>query len=360
MKQDRRGSRGGRVGLALGLALWVLTPLALAAHLYMRSNDVQVVDREQVWTVPEPSQQEIKARVGLALTWATPPVAVAPAWDGIVQGVRASAGTRLVSGDVFVKVQGVDRILATTPEPFIRSLSLGMRGADVESLNQLLRTRNLSHGTGDVFSRSTQNGVRGLAESLGAGSDVRIFDPSWVIFLPRDQTVKELSINVGAPAPGAGTPLLVPAEELASAKIIDAGIAESLAQGDDLPLPPADSLPEGTDVLVSGEPLRLNDERNAVDAGSLAALNSVLAPGGKAAVIESRSSNGATGWSVPSVALYIDRAGLSCILVKRDGEIVGLGAAVASVQGSRSVVQAPLRSTDKIGMDPTIDPMSCS
>lgn len=170
-------------------------------------------------------------RISVQITWTEGTPLRAPSWSGVVTEVSAAPGDVLRTGSPILEVSGVGRIAAATAAPFYRRLESGNTGKDVADLNAMLTTLGLiqtgAHGDTDTFTSATAAGVRKLAESLGATGQV--FDPAWVVWLPREEyELGRLAAVVGAPAPAPGAELAQEKGTIAAAAVAAANSVDSL------------------------------------------------------------------------------------------------------------------------------------
>ncbi|UJP09309.1 hypothetical protein L2X99_12810 [Microbacterium sp. KUDC0406] len=346
--------------ISIAVVLWIVVPALASTYLIYLANSAKVVEERQVWASPERSDSVVREQLGLSLTWSPPPAIVAPAWDGVVQAVYVKVGDVISSGSSLTKIQGVDRIAYGSREPFTRPLEVGMEGADVAELNSLLESRGLRHASAARFTWETRIGVREFAKSIGAGESVAVFDPSWLVYLPRSVTVNELALVVGAPAPAAGQHLVEPKAEVSSAAVVDVETAKGLLQSEEGTTIAVVPVPEGAEVELAGEPLTLDDKRTAIASASLKTVQSHVSNEAKATIIDTIAKSPTNLWVLPSTSVYVDSQGTTCVTVKRDSRVSGLRVDIRGVQQTSTSVAADFEDGDLFALDPRGIATTCS
>lgn len=360
-KNARRRSRTWRtVFVVVAAVIWLVVPLGAAGYLLVKSSQVELPTAHQVWESVQAAPSSLEEQIGVSLSWAEPADIIAPAWSGVVQTIGFKPGQQLVSGATVAKIGGIERIAFTSPEPFIRALSVDDKGADVVQLNQLLASRGFDHGPDDYFNWETRIGVMQLAKSLGAGKNITAFDPAWVVYLASPVSIEKIDLVVGAPAPSEGTAIATGFPTLSSANLTTFAAAKSLLADDkSTAVPPSLDVSADSKVLLGDQELVLTEDRSAIAADSLPAVEAMVGRGSRATVVKTVSP-GIEGWSVPSVSVYIDSKGASCVLVKTKGIIRARQVALVSTQDQTAIVTGQLAAGDEIGMDPSLDPRPCS
>lgn len=356
-RTHRHGWRAGVVVLVS--AIWAIVPIGTAAYLLHQSSLVELPSEQQVWEPIRPAPSSVEEQSGLALTWSPPADIIAPAWSGIVQSVGIETGGALDSGVTVAKIGGIQRLAYASAEPFSRSLSVDDRGTDVADLNRLLASRELNHAGGDYFTWETRLGVQKLAESLGAGRNVTTFDPSWVIYLSAPVSIETVDLVVGAPAPTEGTVIATGYPRLSAATLTTFSAAKDLLSDEQAATPEAVPLPDDAALVLDDQELVLAADRASVAPESLPAVEAVVSQGARAIVVKTRIP-GVEGWSVPSVAVYVDAAGSSCVLVRTDGDTRAVLVTLASTGDQTAIVSGALSPGDDIATNPSLDPQSCS
>jgi hypothetical protein len=220
-----------RVGMILtGVMLWLFVPIAALLLISMANQSAGFAENEPAWVEPSAATDQIVKTVDIALLWGEPDSIVAPAWSGVVQSVRVRPGQEIDSGQVFATVDGIDRIAWRSEGVFYRRLQIGDEGKDVLWLKRLLIARHSAQTTSDRFDALTLRGVQKLAHDLGVQDTVAAesFDPAWLIYLPATKvSAISISLQIGAPAPSAGTVLVTGRRHLLSTALVDAGSVTS-------------------------------------------------------------------------------------------------------------------------------------
>lgn len=359
-QQARTRSRGWRTAAVVLVAvIWATVPLGTAVYLLFQSSRVELPAAQQVWEPVRPAPSSIEEQSGLALSWSPPADIIAPGWSGIVQSVELKADAVLDSGMTVAKVGGIQRIAYASAEPFSRALSVDDQGSDVADLNRLLASRELNHAGGERFTWETRVGVQKLAESLGAGKNVMTFDPSWVVYLSAPVSIETVDLVVGAPAPTEGSVIATAYPRLSSATLTTFSSAKDLLSDEQAAAPEPIPLPDNSTLILDDQELALTADRTGIAPESLAAVEAVVSRGARATVARTRLP-GVEGWSVPSVAVYVDSAGSSCVLARNDEDTRAVRVTIASTVDQTAIVTGEITSGDNIATNPALDPQSCS
>jgi hypothetical protein len=334
------------VGLGVGLLLWIAGPFAVLAVVMQADLSDELVVDEQPTVVVSESLGGAVTMMGVAMRWEAPVQLFAPAWEGVVQRVDVAPGAEVGNGDPVVTVSGLTRLLAASGEPFFRPLGLNASGDDARALNEWLTALGLPHGSGATVTSATVRGVREVASRVGvdvaAGAAVE-FDPTWVVFAPRERfTVGSVDLRVGAPAPAPGAVFVTAQPALTAAVAVDAETAQRATEGSETPgaeggtepddggadgaapqESPPDALPEGIPVPASRAvfvdeeaevPLALAEDRMTFTPEALAALSQVVEPGERARRLVSRSVPVAGELQVPATAVAVGADGTFCVV----------------------------------------------
>jgi hypothetical protein len=158
------------------------------------------------------------------MEWQPGAVVRAPGWAGVVTAVYVAAGETLTQGQRVVAVDGVDRVAFASAAPFYRALESGDEGADVARLHELLLAMGFidpsAEGPGDpeFLSFATSLAVGEFNASLGV-SGSRVFDPATVIWMAAFFPLETVALEVGAPAPPAGSVVATGPATLVSATL---------------------------------------------------------------------------------------------------------------------------------------------
>ncbi len=247
-------------------------------------------------------------RVEVRLSWRPGAPVLAPAWSGTVTSIAAAPGEVLQQGDEVLAIDGIARIAARTPRPFHRDLVPGDRGADVDGLNQFLRSQGWRAGTADTWTAETSSGVRELERRVGLEpSPLLQFDAEWMVWLPVDHVVVgSIPISIGSDPPAKGVPVVVAQPELTGAVVVSSG------SGAD-----AGALPSDDAIVLVVEDLVIDLPRGArtVPAGVLDQLQASTVPGRKTIVATARLRTPKQVSLVPATALITDPIDGYCVLV---------------------------------------------
>jgi hypothetical protein len=334
------------VALGIGLLLWIAGPFGALAVVMQTDLSDELVAEEQPSVVVSESRGGAVEILGVAMAWEAPVQLFAPAWEGVVQRVDVAPDAELGNGDPVVTVSGLTRLLAASGEPFWRPLGLNATGDDARALNEWLGALGLPHGSGATVTSATVRGIREVASRVGldvpSGAAVE-FDPTWVVFAPRERfTVGSVDLQVGAPAPAAGTAFVMTQPALTAAIAVDAETAQRATEGGETPgaeggaeadnggpegaaaseARPA-ALPDGTPVPVSRAvfvdeeaevSLALAEDRMTFTPEALAALSLVVEPGARAIRAVSRSVPVEGELQVPATAVAVGEDGTFCVV----------------------------------------------
>lgn len=352
----------GRLRSALawtGGVLWVLAPLAVVALLVFWSQQVRFTDAVRTWSPVRASTATTQTPAELAVGWSQGPIIRAPAWHGLVTATPAAGKSSVSAGDVIVSIDGIDRIAAVTPGPFWRTLEAGTPpGRDIGWLNTVLGDLGLRHCAGRSFCADTAAGVSALAKRLGAGSDVIIFDPTWLVRIPEPTLgVGDAKFSSGQPAPELGAELFSPRFQANAALVTGAGQAPHPAEvrGDPNAAPPPPtaldaravprlSVDPDARVLVGGTELALGDDRSSLSAGGLTTLNDLVDPGEAVVRVTIEHPAQAEGWTVPAAAVYTTGVDQHCVLTPTGPVVVS----VVTSEGSSVTVTGNLSADERV------------
>lgn len=268
--------------------------------------------------------------VQIQLVWEPGPTLYAPTWTGTVGAVTKARS--LANGDELTRIDGIARLVATTPEPFYRSLTSGTTGRDVDWMHGFLGSLGIEVPDGDVMTDASIDAVEEYARHIGVVGDVPAFDPAWVVWLPSPQfRVSSLALVAGAPAPAPGS-------EIAASRATLASVVPRPLDGSALQL---DSTSDYI-LSVAGVDLNVNAEGNVDGEGRTRLADSL---GGDAPPEEVQGSIrrevSEPVWSVPTSAVSTGPTGEVCIWVERNGRYVVQPVTVVGSQAGVTYVERP-------------------
>jgi hypothetical protein len=206
--RDRRST----LGTAGAVAIYVV-PIVLLAWLRL-DTDERLAAIEPTKTPLEATATLTEFRDRQAVTvivrYSDADTVLAPNWTGIVTGLPAGPGTELKPGQVVAQIEGINRIAYVAPRPLFRPLTVGATAADSAELEDvLIGLGYMAAGKVRPYDGVVATAVHRLTVAVGAPGDGSTFDPSWLVWLPRDPfPITKVNALVSAPAPAAGTPVL--------------------------------------------------------------------------------------------------------------------------------------------------------
>lgn len=366
-RQRSRWAPLATAAMIVGVLTWVAVPAALYVLLTTQQREVEMAASSPVWASVEANDTPTTRSVSVQIEWSAGQEVYAPRWTGLVEQVDISVGQRVASGQPVAVIGGVQRIALHTDRPFAKPLQQGDKGPDVIALNSLLGARDLAHGDADVYTRATHNGVVEFAKAIGVpdARNVPGFSPEWVLYLPADAvTVTETTLRVGAPAPAEGDAVIVGEEQIISARISDSAVTAQAAPGSE----PDDSQPSGdlitlkTDetLLVAGQELAVNAQRNALDPAAFPVLSSLVQPSTDtvAAVVRQPPSDGQ--WTVPSAAILSGADGQTCVILRDSSSGTATPVSVSGQGNGLTVVDGPLAEGSSVLLAPPAREFSCN
>ncbi|QSB13658.1 hypothetical protein JQS43_19060 [Natronosporangium hydrolyticum] len=167
------------------------------------------------------------------------PFPVIAGGSGVVTAVHLAPGEEITAGDPVVSVDDRDWLAFTAEAPPWRDITAGMAGDDVARVQEFLDALGFPAGAdAGRATDATAEGFRQLNQSLGRGSEDRVFHRDTVLWIgPEPLAVSEVSVQVGEAVSDGVTVLLGPdrpgtvlVEEPESA--MDSGSEYVLAVGD--------------------------------------------------------------------------------------------------------------------------------
>ena len=302
--------------LVLGIVAWIGAPLILITCLSWVAANLSISGGARpAWVRADSAGNEVTRQVQIAVTWSDPAPVVAPGWSGTVSEVDIANGSTVASGDVVLRIDAIARIAFHSRQPFYRDLRQNDSGDDVTALNELLASRALPNDPGPRFTRNTLKGVSQLGAGLGAGRSQTVFASSWIVYLPADKlTVGKVTTIVGAPAPGAGSPLFMTAPMAASGRLLS---TDTLG-GDD----GASTAVRPDEVLsFGGKRISVNEDGRTLSSEGLDVLSGLSDSDQKtvAGTLTRHLPDGAV--RVPAAAVHTDAAGNDCVAVRVGGNV---------------------------------------
>lgn len=214
-------SRARTISASIGLAAWIVAPIALIACLTWFSMQQRVAEKsDPLWIAAEPIGGAYSRSATIGISWSEATPVLAPQWSGLVREVFVQPDSVVKSGDMVVQIDAVSRVAWHSAKPFFRSLAQSASGDDVRELNRLLNHLEFSHAPEDRFTSETARGVQELSVFLGA-EKTSVFSPDWVVFLPSASvSVDSVVLAVGHSAPTAGEPIFLSSPSASSARLV--------------------------------------------------------------------------------------------------------------------------------------------
>jgi hypothetical protein len=328
--------------LALSSPRWFVTLLALLIPLgflialrLLTSDDLDGVSFDPEPLVTTPTEREVRdqQRVNVALAWEEGAVVRAPGWSGVVTAVYVAPGETPVQGQRLVAVDGVDRVAFASASPFYRALESGDEGPDVALLHELLLAMGLIDAVPAdpaFLSFATSLAVEEFNASLGIAAS-RVFDPATVVWMAAFFALETVDLEVGAPAPPAGSLIATGPATLVSATLQPQNPAEPITLEPGVPY-----------VLVKGSAA---EGRFAFDAAtltlpaeSLATFTALVEPLTEQADALVERETPLQSLAVPSTAIVANAAGALCAWVVDATDGQGYWPVAVTLAGSRAGV----------------------
>ncbi len=308
MAERNRGFVGVVVGTVFATVAF-LGPVAFLIGAQSRSDTLDGVTDGPVPIVTEAGRRSLdtQAAATLALEWSDGLTLKSPGMDGRVTRVAAGSGGTIISGDIVLAVDGIDRVALATPQPMVRTLDRGDKGPDVEWLQEYLTEAGFY--TADItgtYGYQTDRAVKAWRTSLGDPDPRGVFLPQLVLWLPSEPLVVDtVLVAVDDPAPGTGSPLVLSPRSLTAA-VVEVREGQTVATLGDLVFAPSD-----------GDPIALSDSLTVLDLGSVSTLLDVNS---EIEAVEGfvRSTTSTEVATVPTSAVISDGTGGVCVW-KADG-----------------------------------------
>lgn len=367
---SKRRDQGTSALRITGLFLWVFMPIAIIVLLLVSATRQELEPARAVYVELERSQLELKEPVDLALTWGPGSAVVAPAWEGVVQKVHVSPGDEIKSGTRLARVGGVTRFLFQSEQPFSEPLTSGDETPDVLELQRFLNSVGFTVEETSVFDAETLAGVRQLAWEIGVpnSDQVTTFSPDWVVFLPNEAIASTIDLVVGAPAPSAGSHIVLLEPELTNAFVAELGtLSEMTEPQSDLgsreaPYKEAWRYVDSNETLVfEEEVLTLDESRVALTSEALEFLADHIPTGASAISVDVLLTTEEDEWVLPAPAVVVDSTASACVFVKsKDWDRPVPVDVVAEFDGRLVVEGAPLSAGLQIRVYPYGDVVKCA
>jgi len=328
-----------------------------------------------IWVHPLRSEDTIRTGVDVVLSWTVVPPILAPNWSGVVTAAGQIPPGGLHSGDSIASVDGIVRLAVHTVSPFHRSLSADDSGPDVAMFNSFLAQRGLDARDDDYFGYATLRGLRGFAASIGVPNPdtVSFFDPSWLVYLPAESEGAPnsvLALELGAPAPAAGSKLVAPTLHLAGGVLTAPGAVVPNSSGTtadaDLTRPISPIVPKSqvirpppdAKLQYSSVALPL-DDLGALRPEALATLAGMISPGDKSvkAVTVAQAPPGSV--LVPSAAIFATSDSKLCVVRRGPDGVQSIAVEILLNSDGTSLVTGKLSVTDEVEIAPSADERRC-
>lgn len=305
----------------LVLAGIIAPTVAAVAVVRSARGDVTAVAQE-LWTPAVPVEGGLETTVSVLVERQVPPAAPAPAWNGIVEEVHVAPGSQLQTGTPVALVGGITRIATSVGTPIGRVLRQGDVGRDVQSLNETLVALGYLANDDNRYTVATRNGVRRLAEDLGAGS-INEFDPAWFVFLPGgDATVASTELLIGRPAPAAGTDVIAFRPVPTRARVVATTDVPSGTAGEDNPvdLDDVDStldIPDDATVEIGGATVSV-DAVGMISPEQFEVISTQLATDKNVLMGQMIRELPIALVQVPTAAVFTGPTGKTCVAARRN------------------------------------------
>lgn len=362
-KRPRTGRYVTAALAVIGAVLWVVAPVGAFVALSFASDATQVAPPVAVWAPVEANTGAVKSDVRIGLNWGTAAPVVAPSWSGVVQRVLVGPGSTISDGTAVAVIDGITRSAWATDVPFIRLLSQGDTGSDVEQLNAFLSARTGVALTGSTFTRATRLANEAFALSIGVPkSNASTFDPAWVLFLPTPGIlVDEASLTVGAPAPSPGTEVVKATSSLVSAVLLAGTESSTPSKEGEEPksVLPTVTAGEDEELYLGSTKLSLNEARDGVEPSTLPELEQLVEAGATDVPAFLRSEAVEGEFAIPSTAVFSTDSAPSCVVARIGGKVRGVSVTVVADSLGVLVVTGALTTRDEVALAPEGSARKC-
>lgn len=362
--------------LTFGVIFWVLAPLL---GVYILNSEIKA----QSFTAPITSWAPVQSAgaeqvsgVEIALQWSTKSELKAPAWDGgIVQEVHVATGQTIVSPTLITTVNGIQRYAYTPLVPFYRTIALADTGEDVKALNQLLTDFGYPTKVGNNATPATIAGVKKLAKRIGANPESEAFDPSWMIYLPNPITISSSHLTAGATVPAQGEEILTGEPEILFAKLVKPGTisttnssftqSEQAFNSQTQSEPTELEIPEESLVFLTAEqrlvisenPIQLNDDKNTIHPDNFAELKKMVNTGATSIKADIYSPQDPNNWVIPTNSILTSQDRTTCVVVNNLQTVKPV--TVIRTDLNQSNVSADFEPSDKLLLIPAEKVKNC-
>lgn len=365
------GGRRARVWTA-GTLIWLILPVVGLALIVARSSGQQIEPEVAVWAPVQVTEERTTSAVGLAYDWAPAQTVRAPQWNGIVQEARCAPQSTIESGAIVARVDNVHRVAFHSTIPFVRELTFGAEGDDVAQLHELLEAQGIDSPGGESFTRGTGIAVGELADRLGLTDAVRTFEPGWVLYLPAPVIeVADCLLEVGAPVPAFGEPVITSAPQLTRAVVVTPALVESLltaaqpVEDSEDNVSAASSVEEddrvpfqaGDTLAVAGNEIQVDPDTGEAVSESLPQLEALvqsLTPATSAVHSVPAPPN---SWVVPTDAVFAANSGETCVVTRGGEEPVPV--TIVGYDASGTIVRGGLEARTRVLVAPGPDQRPC-
>jgi hypothetical protein len=265
-------------------------------------------------TMPVQLTQDNKAQaVQASLTWRRGPSLRAPSWSGLITAVDIRPGKRIVSGTPIVTINGIKRIALASPQPFYRPIGQGATGSDVAALRTALSRLGIGPvGSGVTYDSDLRDAIQRLNGELAgipASRASGVFDPSWVIYLPKATvTAASVDVQLGTAPPAPGQIIVT-----SPRKLMPFRLSASSSQGVGVSLPSTSS--GYVLVLRNGAVIPVAAGFTISEPKTLARVASAIGTGSSSLTGVVRLTSPGSLSTVPSTAVVSDASGRYCVFV---------------------------------------------
>ncbi|MCP3856057.1 MAG: hypothetical protein GY698_15170 [Actinomycetia bacterium] len=285
---------------------------------------------EQVWVGVSVPPQDLRREITFELARNEVEVLVATGQHGTVTEVHVGSGDTLFgTGPAPYSVDGVARPWFEALAPLFRPIGRSDLGGDVDMLGTWLQGQGYdpSHEAGEPVSRSFVLAIQNWAEDHGLDRTASFFDPGWVTWLPESmagETVVEVEVVAGAPAPAGGQSVLTIGGEIIAASPEEAGSERGSLQLAEMK----------TFLLIGGQEVEYSG--GPVPSGVVAWLEDQVHPDQSTVTLTLIDRFADDVVAVPASSLFPLAPGEACVVVGADGSGTHPEAAIVEIVGGQS------------------------